>query len=269
MRPDRVADTGVDENMGAKMIFASNPLYCLKPFHKVLEMLLPHVNGWEFLAEKEHSWDNREHMKDVLSTTDMKVQLHAPFNDVNLASMNPRIVEASILEIERTFQLATLLDSDMVTIHPGIYSPLGRFWDGAKPRAHESLKRLYILSKEYGITCALENMPDLDVTMGVTPDEIQEFLQSSGLSLCLDVGHAYTSGRLIDFLDMDIVPVNLHLHDNIGGRDEHRTLGDGEIDFESSLKKLDSYEGNYVIEGRSLESILASKLYLEELLDKF
>ncbi len=250
------------------MIFASNPLYCMEPFEEVLDMISPHFEGWEFLAENKHSWDNRDYLKDVLSTTDIQIQLHAPFNDINIASMNPRIAEASILEIEHTFQLAVMLDSDMVTVHPGIYSPIGKYWDGAKNRAHDSLKRISILAKEYDVTCALENMPNLEVTMGVTPDEIERFINASGLSFCLDVGHAYTSGLLDEFLDMDMVPVNLHLHDNIGGRDEHRTLGDGEIEFESLMKKLDRYKGNHVLECRSIESLLESKIYLEDLLNK-
>ncbi len=250
------------------MILASNPLYCLKPFEEVLEMIQQHYEGWEFLSENEHSWNNRAHILDALSTTDIYVQIHAPFNDINIAAMNPSMAEASITEIERSFKLASMLDADMVTVHPGIYSPMGRFWDGAKARAHKSLKRLSSLAEEYGITCALENMPDLDVTMGVTPEEMLEFIRSSELSFCLDVGHAYTGGFLDEFLEIDIVPANLHLHDNEGKLDEHRTLGAGDIPFEPTLKKLYRYEGHFVIEGRNIDSLVESKIYLENLLDK-
>ncbi len=250
------------------MILASNPLYCLKSFDDVFEMIQPHFKGWEFLAENEHGWDKREHIREIISTTDMHIQIHAPFNDINIASMNPRMVEASITEIEHSFKLASMLGAHMVTVHPGIYSPIGRFWDGAKARAHKSLKQLSTLAEEYGVTCALENMPNLDVTMGVTPDEIQEFIHSSKLSFCLDVGHAYTSGLLDQFLDMDVVPVNLHLHDNVGERDEHCTLGTGDIPFGSLMKKLYRYKGNYVIECRSIDSLIESKLYLEKILNK-
>ena len=250
------------------MIFASNPLYCFKPFEEILQMLTPHFDGWEFLAEMEHSWLHRENIHDMISTSDMHLQIHAPFNDINIASMNPNIVDTSISEIENTFKLAAFIDVQTVTVHPGIYSPLGKFWDGAHPTVLRSLKRLSILAEEHGVVCALENMPNLRVTMGVTSEEIYEMISHSNLKFCMDVGHAFTSDTLNAFLDFGITPVNLHIHDNIGKDDEHRTLGEGDIPLEYVLKKLTDYKGNYVIEGRNLESLLASKVYLETILRK-
>ncbi len=248
------------------MILASNPLYCLKPFEEVLHMVKNHFDGWEFLAEKEHGWGMKEHILDVMSTVDTYVQVHAPFNDINLASINPRIAHTSVKEIEHSFRLASLLGSDVVTVHPGIYSPLGRFWTGAKERAHISMKRLSDMAEEHGITCALENMPNFDFTMGVTPEEISEFIGSSGLAFCFDVGHANTCGYIDEFLEF--VPANVHLHDNHGHKDEHLALGAGNIDFPRVIKKIHKHRCHLVIEGRDMESLVKSKGYLDNLLDK-
>ncbi|MGM0510383.1 MAG: sugar phosphate isomerase/epimerase family protein [Thermoplasmatota archaeon] len=246
------------------MILASNPLFCLRPFEEVLNEIDKNFEGWEFLAEREHGYHNLDKIKNALSTTDLTIQVHAPFNDLNIASMNPGLRQAAIQEIERSYEMAVELDAEMVTMHPGVYSPIGRYWEGTEEAAIGSLKRLNEMADDYGLNVAVENMPNLDVTMGVTPEDMRELLDGSDMPFCLDIGHAYTSGRLDDFLEFE--PVNLHIHDNKGEEDVHLPLGEGEIDIEHVMDSLSSYDGNYVIENRSIDDLVESKLYFEELI---
>lgn len=246
------------------MILASNPMFCFQPFQEIIGSLEPLFEGCEFLAEYEHGWHHREYIKDVLSTSDLYVQVHAPFNDINIASMNPDIKKASVHEIEKAMDLAVSIDADMVTVHPGLYSPIGKTWAGAMEAQLSSLKEISALGRERGITVALENMPAPYPTMGIEPGEMKNMLETSGLDFCLDVGHGFTSGKLDDFLRMK--PVNVHLHDNQGYKDLHLPLGEGDIDFPTVLNELKGYRSNWVIEGRSLEGLALSKEYLEALL---
>ncbi len=246
------------------MILASNPIFCLRPFEEVMREIDQNFEGWEFLAEREHGYHNLKEIKNALSTTDLTIQVHAPFNDLNIASMNPGLREAAIDEIERSYKMAVELDAEMVTMHPGVYSPIGRFWDGTEEAAVGSLRELNEMAEDYGVNVAVENMPNLDVTMGVTPEDMSDLLDGSGMSFCLDIGHAFTSGRLEDFLKFE--PVNLHIHDNIGRKDAHMPLGEGEIDIEHVIDSLSSYDGNHVLENRSIDDLIESKLYLEELI---
>lgn len=248
------------------MILASNPLFSMKPLEEIIPMVTPYFDAWELLAEDEHGWSNLEHIKDVASTTELVFQVHAPFNDVNLASINPRIARVSIKEIERSFEIAEVLDAKVVTVHPGVYSPLGRFWGKVSDRIRCSLKEISISAEDHGVICALENMPNFDFAIGVTPQDIEAFLQYSGLAFCFDIGHANTADRIDDF--MDIEPANIHLHDNFGVGDEHLTLGEGNIDFKKYMVKLHRYDCNLVIEGRSIDSMVESKKYLEDILEK-
>lgn len=247
------------------MILASNPKYSLMPFKEALDIVRKDFDGWEFLAEKYHSWEFRDQIEDHLSTVDMEIQIHSQLNDVNIASINPTLRKASINEIERTFKLANRIDVKMVTVHPGIYSPLSIYWNETAKTAIESLNKLKIKSDEYGVTVAMENLPKMWLALCSKPEETRDFLDETGLDFCLDVGHAYTSDSLDEFLEFK--PVNLHLHDNVGEEDSHLALGDGEIDFEYILDKLKSYQGNYVIEGRAKDELIKSKKYLEGLLD--
>ncbi|MFO8109668.1 MAG: sugar phosphate isomerase/epimerase family protein [Thermoplasmata archaeon] len=246
------------------MILASNPILCFEPFEAVFKEINAKFQGWEFLAEAEHGWTNRDKIKDVLSTSDIKIQIHAPFNDLNISSINPTLRKASVEEIVRTLDLAVLIDVDLVTVHPGFYSPIGRSWEGTIDAQFISLGKIYREAKERGIRTAIENMPAPYPTLGIQPEEIKHILEKSKLDLCLDIGHAFTTGKLNEFLNFK--PINIHLHDNEGDKDLHLPLGQGKIDFRTVIKKQKEYRGNWVIEGRSFESLELSKEYLEALL---
>ena len=246
------------------MILASNPKYSLMPFKEALDIVRKDFDGWEFLAEKYHSWEFRDQIEDHLSTIDMEIQIHSQLNDVNIASINPTLRKASIKEIEKTFKLANSIDVEMVTVHPGIYSPLSIYWDETSKTAIDSLNKLKMKGDEYGVTITMENLPEMWLALCSKPEETSDFLDETGLDFCLDVGHAYTSDSLDEFLEFK--PVNLHLHDNVGEEDSHLALGDGEIDFEYVLSKLEDYQGNYVIEGRAEDELVKSKKYLKRLI---
>lgn len=71
-----------------------------------------------------HDYPNRDisdekEMIDLMNSYDLKYTIHAPFIEVNPASVNPALGKASIDEIKRSVDLANTLDSDIVVIHPG------------------------------------------------------------------------------------------------------------------------------------------------------
>ena len=60
---------------------------------------------------------------------------------------------------------------------------------------------------------------------------------------------------------------NIHIHDNHGDRDEHLTIGDGDIDYVDVFGKLSSYQGNFVIESRDFDSAVESQNRISEMLE--
>jgi sugar phosphate isomerase/epimerase len=53
--------------------------------------------------------------------------------------------------------------------------------------------------------------------------------------------------------------INVHLHDNLGERDQHLAVGEGNIDFKKVLSALSDYQGRFVIEARSLKEAVVSR----------
>ncbi|MBQ3684418.1 MAG: sugar phosphate isomerase/epimerase, partial [Methanomicrobium sp.] len=110
-------------------------------------------------------------------------------------------------------------------------------------------------AREYGVTACLENMPNLPDFLCMDPDEISGMVSGvEGFGLTIDIGHANTVGKLDGFLKLIGSAKHIHIHDNVGKKDEHFPIGGGNIDWDKVfgvIKK--NYSGICVVEGRNLE----------------
>jgi len=200
---------------------------------------------------------------------DVALSIHAPFSDINIASANKSILQASLQEIKGTIELAQHFGAKIITIHPGRLSP--QTWKSqqkAKGINLASLEHLTALAEEGDVILALENMPESPSLLGRTPEEMEDMikpLHSKHLRMTLDVGHANTTKTLSGFINLKRYIVNIHLHDN-NGTDEHLPLGKGSIDFENFFARLGNYKGNTILELEKTKGIGESKKIAERLL---
>ena len=243
------------------MIGVSSPSFSSYPIEDVLPGLARFFKHWEIVSEVEHQLPLiAPRLAMMMENYDMTFSLHAPFCDINIASLNERIRESSVMEIINMVEYAVNMNMRTVTFHPGLYSmAVPDMQERSVMNAKRSLRMLDRISEEYGVIMALENMPSMPFMLGHTAEEMSFLIDGTNLPICFDVGHANTVGeidKIIDALGDRIV--NVHIHDNDGTADKHMTIGDGNIDFEACIKKLGRYMGNYIIESRSLESAVES-----------
>ncbi|MCB5280022.1 MAG: sugar phosphate isomerase/epimerase [Candidatus Cloacimonetes bacterium] len=254
------------------MIGVSCPDFCSHNFVEIWNAVSENFKHWEIFSEANHALPTNTGLflgfRD--DHKDMTYSIHAPIADINLASLNERIREASFMEIYSTMESAKEMGIKTITIHPGIYSfAVGGMKERSIANAKLTLKMLAHSARSVGdITLAVENMPSFPIMMGQTPDELGELVDGTDLSICFDIGHANTMNCINEFIDRfkDRL-ANVHIHDNMGDRDAHLGLGEGNIDFEAVLSKLKGYTGNYIIESKSLESAIRSKVVLEKLIN--
>ncbi|MBQ3684566.1 MAG: sugar phosphate isomerase/epimerase, partial [Methanomicrobium sp.] len=120
--------------------------------------------GWEISAEGNYRLDNPQNfaaIKEALETTGLKASVHAPFADLNLASMNYPIYRESIKQLTECVRLASGI-TDRVTIHPGYLSPAAKLVPDKIWKLHkDALIEIGRTAREYGVTACLENMPNL------------------------------------------------------------------------------------------------------------
>ncbi len=226
-------------------------------------------DGWEISADGNYRLDKDESFRAVRKTmeeTGLPVTVHAPFSDLNPASVNEPIWEETILQLERTIEIAAGL-TDTVVIHPGYLSPVSRYDPSPAWQAHKrACIRLGKAAERAGIAACLENMPAIDDFYCRDADELDGFIERTGMKAVLDIGHAHTNGNL-DRFGKVILPKahHMHIHDNHGGRDEHLTVGEGAIPWDKVMPKIvKNYHGKIiVVEGRNPEEGRRSLAFLK------
>ncbi len=251
------------------MIGVSCPNLCFERLEDILPRLADNNCVWEFLGEGNLRLpDIVDELNDLLPSYDIPIQLHAPFSDMNMASLNPKVVDMTFIELEEQFMAAKEVGIDVITVHPGIVPPVAI--DGPAPAIAQnlkSMKRLDRLAQDLDVKLSLENMPNFWMAIGKDLKEFMPMLEETELGVCFDIGHANTNDALEEFMTIQDRFTNVHLHDNFGRSDQHLPLGKGSIDFEKWLPRvMDGYHGNLIVESRTLEDGLWSLDVLRALL---
>ena len=252
-----------------KRIGISSPSFCTYPYEDVLEGISKIFSHWEIVSEADHYLPMIGlSLESMMKSYDLTYSIHAPFNDINIASLNESVREMSVIELIKIMNMASELDIKTVTIHPGLYSMVvSGLEDRSIMAAKRSLRTLDRMAQECGVRLCVENMPGFRFFLGQTAEQMSELLEGTNLPICLDIGHANTTGQLNEIIDtLGSRIMNVHIHDNDGKQDQHLTIGEGTVDFDDCLKRLSSYGGRYIIECKTLESGSESQDRLSRLL---
>ena len=251
------------------MISVSSTSFCAQSIESTLEKVSKEFSHWEIFSEGEHYLPSILHRFGAIAPSyDLKYSIHAPISDVNIASTSERMREAAVLELIAITECAIQMGIENVTIHPGYHFPVVTGTEQkAILQAKKSLRTLDRISREFGVRMALENMPESSMMIGRSAEVMETLLEGTDMGICFDIGHANTTGQIDGILKMKDRFVNVHVHDNVGGQDDHLTMGEGNIDFKDVLSKLDGYRGNHVIESKTMESAIISRDVLKKLLD--
>jgi sugar phosphate isomerase/epimerase len=213
--------------------------------------------GWEIVGDGSYQLTDPvcfSKIEEVIASTHLGITVHAPYGDLNLATLNDPIWRESIRQICSCIESAGRI-TDRVTIHPGYLSPLGKLmpekvWNFQK----EALRQIGKCAQEHSVLACLENMIGVKEFLCRLPEELIGMTEGiEGIGMTFDFGHANTMGKVADFLAVVHKADHIHIHDNNGMSDEHLALGKGTIPWAKIGKKIaDEYRGVVVIEGKSI-----------------
>jgi sugar phosphate isomerase/epimerase len=213
--------------------------------------------GWEIVGDGNYQLTDPvcfSKIEEVIASTHLGITVHAPYGDLNLATLNDPIWRESIRQICSCIESAGRI-TDRVTIHPGYLSPLGKLmpekvWNFQK----EALRQIGKCAQEHSVLACLENMIGVKEFLCRLPEELIGMTEGiEGIGMTFDFGHANTMGKVADFLAVVHKADHIHIHDNNGMSDEHLALGKGTIPWAKIGKKIaDEYRGVVVIEGKSI-----------------
>ena len=207
----------------------------------------------EIICEGNHT--NLE----ALKSYDFAVSFHAPFSDLNIASLNKAILKESLNQISDCIGKACKYDVEAVCVHPGHFSPLGMYFrEKALATQIRSLRLLAKKAEECSILLGVENMPYFSILCARTAEEVERILNevdSPYLGFTFDVGHANITGNVEQFLSLKEYITTVHLHDNAGDQDTHLALGEGTL----PLDIIEKVAGKkLVIEVNTYQDVLRS-----------
>ncbi len=203
---------------------------------------------------------------DVVDSFNVKISIHSPLSDVNIASYNNTMRKSSVSQIKNSIDIASALDTDVVVVHPGQIPILGKkFEDKIMGHSIESLDECTKYAKENDIMLCIENMPDIDGLLLKDLNDLHRVAEKIDSHITLDVGHAYN----MKFSESDMLNSSrikhIHLSDNDGSFDNHEAIGSADIDFKSFLNQLKTknYDGILVVEVKDAQAVTESLEFIK------
>ena len=215
-----------------------------KDFRKVAKIATELGCGIEISRFKMFSTEEQKQKalfetKTALEGVQGELTLHGHFFDLNVASRDPEIERVSIMRFQQTFDIAKELGIKTVLYHSG-YNAF-KHTDYQIQFAQWCLDFWTDFIKQFekaGIVAVIENV------LEETPEKnlkIIETINSPNLKLSLDIGHAnvYSNVPVVEWIKAYKKHLyHMHLHNNFGDDDSHKSVLNGSINFHQVLETL-------------------------------
>ncbi len=219
----------------------------------------------------------QQDLKDVLAGSNLSLTTHAPYDDVNLASLKEPIRRASLEIMKDCVDLSTDVGSSLMVLHAG-FCPVNQIarHDDAIQRFRASLLELAMYAHDRAVKIGVENKQlGIDREIILYPDEHLEIIQEYNdfdVGAVIDIGHANTAEiDLLQYVEK-LLPytIEVHLHDNDGMNDSHIGLGEGTANISGVLEILmkAKFSGPTILELDSRESLEKAISFIDNALGK-
>lgn len=157
--------------------------------------------------------------------------LHSSYDTPKLPLFWKSGVRGWLIErkLAKEIKIASMYGFTCLVVHlDGKYSEVGK----------KRLLRLLDIAKEYNMPLAIENLDNEELFIEVFKNIEHDYMQ-----FCYDAGHQNCFTPNFDVLNMyGNKLVTVHLHDNMGKKDEHTLNLYGNIDWEKIAKDLSKFK---------------------------
>ncbi len=218
-----------------------------------------------------------ETIREIANDFSLTVGIHAPYIDVNPATLNRQLQTAVSKILQNALYFAEKAGAVYLLVHPG-YVDANYSRQHARIARENALKMLRGLVKsaeDSGIVIAVENLPKsaYKVPLACTPNDLQSIVSYLDVHVVLDLGHANTVMNALEFvksLPQQVIDkvYALHVHDNDGSTDAHLPLGRGNVQYDKVIDYLVSkgFRGPAILEVHDQREIRYSAQKLDKVL---
>ena len=180
---------------------------------------------------------------------DIEVVLHLP-HGFRSDLLNEEQYDIVLQRFKDAIDFGKIFNVKKLTLHLGSFNnpDLGR-----KYFINKSIETVKILADYcYPMNLMIENMPGYN-ELGYSPDEIKEIIENSNrenVKLIFDFGHANVSEyKIEEYIEkLEQYLYHFHISDNNGVSDQHKPIGEGNIDFKRIFKHFKNYDQLYCLE---------------------
>jgi sugar phosphate isomerase/epimerase len=234
----------------------------------------------QWVCDEEDERTKKE-MKSLGADAGVALAVHAPFTSLNIAAFNPGIRKESVRQCLAAVDFCADIGGETVIVHNGAYVTServrSRFPEAARVQWDLNIKSLHEIAtrgEERGVIVCLENIGFQPNCMDPTTDDmlrIKEQVGSSALAFCIDIGHARLSGKLDVVIEkMGPHARHIHLADNLGEKDDHAVIGEGNFDYTPYREFFRGFEHVIILEvhniGTDPELAVKSREYVRDFL---
>ena len=161
---------------------------------------------------------------------------HAPFEELWPGARDEEARKLTVRRLRQAIALAPVFRPRGMVVHGGFH---GWIYDFDPERWFEPARRTFgevvEAAEKHGVDLFLENVFD-DAPGNLL--RLKESIASKRLGFCCDAGHATLFSSLpvhkwVEAFGTDLR--ELHVHDNLGRRDDHLPIGEGAINFRGVL----------------------------------
>ena len=213
----------------------------------------------------------------ALEHSSMDLVCHLP-TFVYTADLAPGIRKASLNEMIQSLKTAARIGTKKSVLHPSVISGLGPFvMDTAARYAHDSLCTIIDMANHLKIDLCFENMFPKYNSFFDTSHFKTIFKKFPGLKMTLDTGHANiddpSQKKLYEFIQIFPDKIgHIHISDNLGKKDDHFKVGQGNINFKKFIKQIKQSGYNdtitFEIFSQNSEDLLESRNIIKKMLEK-
>ncbi|MDH5483068.1 MAG: sugar phosphate isomerase/epimerase [Candidatus Bathyarchaeota archaeon] len=209
-----------------------------EPFKKMTEYLTKTKTKYvEIIDGGIHTLNKRRvlTLKTIGESYDLRYSVHAPFEDINIASLSKPLLKAMVKRLEKSIAYSNSLNAYMWIFHPGLRTGVSWFYPNVDWLQNlKTTELLFRIADDYGVKIAVENVPEPYPFLMKSVADFLKFYNEvkEQIDLVLDIGHAHINGQTELFLKTfaDKI-VHIHAHDNDGKNDQHLGIGYGTVDW--------------------------------------
>jgi sugar phosphate isomerase/epimerase len=173
------------------------------------------------------------------------------------ASKDPDARRAAVRETQAALAIAWRIRFPFLTLHLGVPTNISKAGDNDVDAARRSIEELHEMAAPLGVRLAVEVIPNELSSASNLVTLIEDDLDLLDIGVCLDYGHAFLMGDLVDAIEtVSGHLVTTHVHDNEGKTDAHLVPFDGGIDWAAAMIATQKvgYDGTLLLELANLEN---------------